>query len=190
MLIGDINPLAAIHLLDFRDNVLVKSLLSERIEDIVTGHDPIGQALPGMDVFSGMDEDHLAFIDKLLGDLTIVSGNNNALFAAQRLAHADGSVDLGDQSDVFGATGFEELGDAGQTPGNVFGFDRRFWLLGQDVGNLHFLAIVDEKACLGIELIAKHLSPLGCQQNRRLVRRRDVLVEFEAGITGHFIELL
>src|SRR5690554_118531 len=119
VLVVDLYALQTIHVLHFIDDIAGQTLDTLQTQDVVR----VGGAV----------DDHLALVHYLavvhqhlffLGNQELVAdafqvGNDQALLALGVLAERNRTRDIGKHAGVFRGTGFEQLGHARQTTGNV-----------------------------------------------------------------------
>ncbi len=133
MLVVDFDALQAVNLLHLIDQVLGQFLLAENPQDVVRVAGAVHQRLTGLDVVTLMDADVLAFRDEIFLRLAHFGGDDDLALSFGILAVGDGTVDLGDDGKLLRLARLEELGDPGQTAGNILGFGRLTGDLGQNV---------------------------------------------------------
>ncbi len=124
MLIVDVDPLEAIDLLDFVDEVPLQFLIAKDIQDIVGIDGPIHEGFSSFDLISLEHIDMLAPRDQIFLFLTILRHDLDLSHSLRHASKLYSSVDLRDDRRLPGPPSFKELCNPWQTPGNVLGLCR------------------------------------------------------------------
>jgi len=123
VLVVDAHTLQPVDLLDLVDQVLLHLVGAHDGEDVVRHDRAFGELFAGMHEIAGMDQHVLAVADHVdLFLMTVLGADDDLAHAALHLAEFDDAVDFADHGRLLGPPGFEELGDARQTAGDVAGF--------------------------------------------------------------------
>src|SRR5258708_7858707 len=123
------HALEPIDFLHFVDQMLLQFLRAANVEDFVRVNRSFSELLAFLDIIALEHDDVFADRNKVFlfdGGLLIFVDDDS--FAAHAGSEIDGPVDLGNLGGVLRPAGFEQLGDAWQTTGDVLGlggFSRR-----------------------------------------------------------------
>ena len=123
VLVVNLHALEAINFLHFVDQVLLERLRPEDLEDFVRDDGTFGELLALLHDVALEDDDVLAQRDRdaPLRCAGLVVFDDELALAANGAADLDDAIDLRDLGGVFRTAGFEELGHARQTAGDVLG---------------------------------------------------------------------
>src|SRR6187431_1240598 len=207
VLVVDTDALQAVNLLDFVHEPSGQFLLALHAQDVVRVCGTVLQRVAGADVIARLHLDVLALGDQVLASLireqaTVDAerGDDDLALALGVLAERNDAVDLADDGVIFGLTGFEQLGDAGQTTGDVLHLGRvardlgdgftggdAFAFAAHDVG-----AHREEVASVEVRTRKLHrLARLGVDDRDARAEIRGARLDHDlAGKTGHFVDLL
>ena len=121
MLVVDLHTLHAVDVLDFVDDVLLNGCRSHDVEDVSGGDGAVGEGHARADDVVLLHEELLGKGHEIFLDLSELGCDGDFAVASLNLAEADLAVDFGDDCGVGGVAGLEELGDTGETAGDVAG---------------------------------------------------------------------
>jgi len=122
VLVVDLYPLQPVYLLNFIHQELGQLLDPHNPEDVVRIRRAIHQCLTGLDIVALMHTDVLAFGNKIFLGLTHLRGYDHPFLTLEILAKAHLAVDLGDNRILLGLADLKELGNSGETAGNILCF--------------------------------------------------------------------
>jgi hypothetical protein len=137
----------------------------------------VHQRLAGAHESPSLDREVLALGDQVLRRIADLGDDDDLALALGVLAEVHRAVDLGDDGVVLRLAGLEELGDAGQTAGDVLGLRGLARDLGDHVAGLDEVAVVDEdvgahrQEVLGLVVRARDLDRLAAS-SRSAMRGR------------------
>ncbi len=120
VLVVDRHALAAVDVLHFRQQVRVKRLFALDAEDVVRDDAAADERVAGLDRVAGVDE-HVRALRHVVLTLhaRLVLDDDRDLALAAALLDLDDAADLAEDRRLLRLAGLEELGDAGQTTGDV-----------------------------------------------------------------------
>ena len=144
VLVVDAHALESVDLLDLVDEVLRERVLAEHLEDVVRVRRTVHQRLARAHAVAFADREVLALRDQVLGRIADLGDDEHLALALGVLAEVHDAVDLADDRVVLRLAGFEQLGDARQTAGDVLRLRRLARDLRDHVAGLDVVAIVDE----------------------------------------------
>src|SRR5690606_18207154 len=145
VLVVDGHALETIHLLHLADEELIQRGRAEDLEDLVRVGRAFGEMLALVDHVAGLHDDVLAGGDEVLLLLRgLFVADDELALAAQGALERDDALDAGHLGGVLRTTGFEELGDAGETTGDVLGLGGLTGGLGEQGAGLDDVAFVDD----------------------------------------------
>src|SRR5258708_14075724 len=102
MLVVDLDPLAAIDVLDLAHEILLHGFLARDAENVVRHEGAIDQRLAGPDEVARVNAQVLAVRDKVLAlDATLAADDDRPLAAALFAEQFDRAVDFGDHGGLF-----------------------------------------------------------------------------------------
>ena len=142
VLVVDAHALQAVDLLNFVDQVLLDLVGAHDGEDVVGANRAFRELFARVDEIAGVDQHVLAVADHVnLFLMAVLGADDDLAHAALHLAEFDNAVDFADHGRLLGPPGLEELGDAGQTTGDVAGLGDLARDLDQGVAGIDHVAV-------------------------------------------------
>src|SRR5690554_32319 len=202
VLVVDLHTLQPVDILNFVDDV------DRQLFDALETQDIVRIGRPVDDHFALVH--HLAVVHQnlfFLGNQELVAdafqvGDDQALLALGVFPERNRTRNFGQHAGILGRTGFEELGHARQTPGNVAGLLRFLRNTRQDLTHLHVLAVAhgdqgangerDVHGVLGtgnLDLFARLVDQLDLRAHHGLATARLGRDHHEGRKTGDLVEL-
>src|SRR5262249_50766970 len=189
VLVGDVDALQAIDLLDLVDQVGLQFLLSEDGEDIVRVERAIHERLAGAYALAFLHVDVHATRDGVLLLRSRVGGDVDLAHALADLAEADDAIDLADDRGLTRLAGLEELDHTRQTAGDVLGRGGLARDLGEDVARMDLVSVVDHQVgAAGHEVTLGALGALDADGGLALLVGR--IADDVARQSGDLVDLL
>src|SRR5262249_60501191 len=120
---------------------------SENMQDVVRHPIPVHQEITLLDEVSFLDADVLALRDKVLDRLLalIGRGNNDAPLRLIVLAEFDATLAFADDREILRLARLKQLGDAGETAGDVAGLRGFARDAGKDITRLDVRPVIDRE---------------------------------------------
>ena len=119
VLVVDLHTLQTIDVLNLVDNVLLNGGRALDGENVVGSDDSIGERCAGAHGVVLLHKDLLGEADEVFLLVAGLGGDDDLAVTALDLTHGDLTIDLGDDCGVARVAGLEELGDTGQTSGDI-----------------------------------------------------------------------
>src|SRR5574343_390132 len=148
VLVVDLHALQAVHVLDFLDQIGGQFLYALQAQDVLRIRFAVDDGFALLHVLA-FEHRYLAVLrNQFLVLVAVGIGDDQALLALGFLAHADDAGDLGHDGGVLRLAGFEQVGHARQTAGDVAGLGSFLRHLGDHVADADLLAVVqvDDRA--------------------------------------------
>ena len=163
MLVVDIDALAAVHVLNLANQVLLYGLFARDSQNVVRHQWAVNERVTRLHVVARVDAGVLVLRDQVLVlDTALVANDNRTLAALLLFENLDHAVDFGDDGRVLRLAGLEDLRDARQTTGDVLRSTCLSWRLGDDGAWRDRLAFFDfEVSLLGHVVEVENLTVLG-----------------------------
>src|SRR5690606_9609838 len=158
VLVVDLHTLQAVHLLDLVDDIFRQGINTLQTEDIVRVVRTIGDDLAAFHLLALVDTQLAPLGDQLLvGIAAIVGGNDQAPLALGFLAEGHRAADLREDGGILGLAGLEQVGNPGQTTGDVAGLGTFLRDTGDDVAGANLLAIGEgDDGVRGQHVVGRH----------------------------------
>ena len=187
MLVIDLHTLQAVHLLNLIDDVLSQGRNALESQNVVGAERPFRHDFALLDGFAlkhrqltPLRNQLFVVIRAIRQGCAIGRRNHQTTLALGLFAEADGAGDFREDRRLLRLTCFEQIGNPGQTTGNVACLRAFLWDAGNHVTHLHIGTIfqIDHRA-MGQEVVRRYV---GARQHQLLTlaiheryRRTDVL---------------
>ena len=119
VLIIDGHVLSAVHRLDFTEQVLLQGFFTADAQEILRHQSTVHQGVTGAHAVALVHAVVLTLRDAVFDFGAGVTTDDDGTLAALTLTEVDDAVDFGHDRGILRRTSFEELGNAGQTTGDV-----------------------------------------------------------------------
>ena len=166
MLVVDLNALHTVNVLNLVDNVFLHSRRTHDVEDVSGSDGPVAQGSAGTHVVIFLNENLLRQGHEIFLHLAKTRSHGNLAVASFHLAQVDLAVNFGNDGGVARVAGLEELGNAGQTTGDVTGVAGCTRYLHEDIARVEGSTFVNHEVgshreCVGLYNLACLVDNLG-----------------------------
>ena len=148
VLVVDLHTLQTVDLLHLVDDVLLHLHRALDGEDVSRCDGTVGERRASLDIVAVLSKNLLGGGDEIGALFAGLAGDGDlTVVAFEFLVDGDNTVDFSHDGGVGRVAGFEELGDAGQTAGNIASLTEAARNLDHDVTSLELLTLVDTNVC-------------------------------------------
>src|SRR6056297_1899314 len=204
VLVVDLHALEPIDVLDFLHQVIGQRLDAQQAKNVVRIELAVDDGFALLHVLAFEHLDLTPLRNQIFVRIALLVGNHQALLALGLLAVADGTRGFGKHRRFLRTPGFEKVGHARQTTGDVAGLGRFLRNARQNVADFHFLTVTAVDHGAGRQEVLGRLR--GARKHQRLAlfvdqaNRRPQVLAFGSTLlridddracqTGDFVGLL
>ena len=145
MLVVDLHALHAVHVLNLVDDVLLNSRRTHDIENVGRGDSAVGQRCAGTHEVVFLNKNLLRQRHEIFLGLSELGHHSDFAVTTLNLAEFDLTVNFRHDGGIRRVAGLEQLGNTGQTTGDVTGTACGAGNLGESFAGLDFLALLVDK---------------------------------------------
>ena len=166
MLVVDLHTLHTVYILNLVDDIFLNGSGTHDVEYVGRSDGTVGERSSGAHIVVFLNENLLRQRNEVLLDFAKLGSNRYLTVASLNLAKLNLTVDFRNDSGVGRVTCLKELGNTGQTTGDITGITCRTrnldeYLAGSDIGTVLNHEVSAHRQCIGLNHLTVGIDDVG-----------------------------